>query len=146
MTSNSQGKGPDGTRAEGADTGRSRTARTGGTGGGPSDIVEPATEAPLNERQERREARQSSTRLGMIWTATVVGLILLVLLIIFIAQNQDQVMLRYFGFEGQVALGLALFVASVAGGIVVAAAGAARIIQLRHRDRQHRPNAKVRRK
>jgi uncharacterized integral membrane protein len=76
----------------------------------------------------------------MIWTATVVALILLVLLIIFVAQNQDQVMLRYFGFEGQVALGLALFVAAVAGGLVVAAAGAARIIQLRYRDRRIRKN------
>jgi uncharacterized integral membrane protein len=76
----------------------------------------------------------------MIWTSVVVALLLLVLLIVFIAQNQDQVLLRYFGFEGQVALGLALFVASVAGGIFVAAAGAARIIQLRYRTRVSRKN------
>ncbi|GER21674.1 hypothetical protein NCCP1664_01710 [Zafaria cholistanensis] len=56
---------------------------------------------------------------------------LLVLLIVFIAQNQVTVPLRYFGLDGTVNLGLALLVAAVAGGFVVAAVGGARILQLR---------------
>ena len=135
MTSNPQGTGPDDIEAQG---GRSGNGASGGSGRGASDAVEPKSVEPGNDRLEPSVKRERSTRLGMIWTATVVGLILLVLLIIFIAQNQDQVLLRYFGFEGQVALGLALFIASVAGGIVVAASGAARIIQLRLRDRKTR--------
>lgn len=71
------------------------------------------------------------TRSGVMWTATVLALVLLVLLIIFIAQNTNAVPLQYFGLQGNVQLGLALFVAAVGGGIVVAIAGAARIIQLR---------------
>jgi uncharacterized integral membrane protein len=71
------------------------------------------------------------TRSGVMWTATVLALVLLVLLIIFIAQNTNTVPLQYFGLQGNVQLGLALFVAAVGGGIVVAIAGAARIIQLR---------------
>lgn len=71
------------------------------------------------------------TRSGVMWTATVLALVVLVLLIIFIAQNTHTVDLQYFGFKGAVQLGLALFVAAVGGGIVVAIAGAARIIQLR---------------
>lgn len=71
------------------------------------------------------------TRSGVMWTATVLALVLLVLLIIFIAQNTNTVDLQYFGLRGTVQLGLALFVAAVGGGIVVAIAGAARIIQLR---------------
>ena len=89
------------------------------------------------------EDKPRITRAGMIWTATVAGLILLVLLIIFIAQNQDQVTLRYFGFEGTVNLGLALFIAAVGGGLLTAMAGAARIIQLRavaHKDRKRKRN------
>ncbi|WP_249354273.1 lipopolysaccharide assembly protein LapA domain-containing protein [Glutamicibacter sp. V16R2B1] len=74
----------------------------------------------------------------MIWVATVVGLILLVLLIVFIAQNQDQVTLHYFGFTGQVNLGLALFIASVAGGLVTAVAAASRIVQLRAKSNKQR--------
>ncbi len=140
MTSNPQGTGPDGVEAEGGGAGRSGTGLPGESGRGASDAVEPGSGGPDSDRPKRTPAKRIGTRLGVIWTAVVIALILLVLLIIFIAQNQDQVLLRYFGFEGQVALGLALFIASVAGGIVVAAAGAARIIQLRYRDRKIRKN------
>jgi len=71
------------------------------------------------------------TKLGRIWTATVLGIIVLILLIVFIAQNQDQVTLRYFAYEGEVNLGLALFIAAIGGALVVAIAGVARVIQLR---------------
>ncbi len=68
--------------------------------------------------------------------------IILILLIIFILQNQDQVAVRYFGLEGFVPLGMALFIASVTGGVLVAVAGGARILQLRrnaHRARSPQP-------
>jgi len=76
-------------------------------------------------------APDHASRTAMAWGATILGLVLLVLLIIFIAQNQVQVPLRYFGFEGTVNLGLALLVAAVTGGFVVAAVGGARILKLR---------------
>ena len=78
------------------------------------------------------------TRAGVVWAAVVAALILLILLIIFIMQNQDDVAIRYLGLEGIVPLGMALFIASVTGGVLVAIAGAARILQLRanaHRSR-----------
>jgi uncharacterized integral membrane protein len=78
----------------------------------------------------------------MVWAAVVVGLVLLILLIIFIMQNQDQVAVRYLGMEGVVPLGMALFIASVTGAVLVAIAGAARILQLRagaHRTRVKKP-------
>jgi uncharacterized integral membrane protein len=108
---------------------------------GKKDIAgkeEPQRPEPVDRELEEKPR---ITRAGMIWTATVAGLILLVLLIIFIAQNQDQVTLRYFGLEGRVNLGLALFIAAVGGGLLTAIAGAARIIQLRavaHKDRKGR--------
>ena len=71
------------------------------------------------------------TRAGVVWAAVVAALVLLILLIIFILQNQDQVTVRYFGLEGLVPLGMALFIASVTGGVLVAVAGGARILQLR---------------
>ena len=80
------------------------------------------------------------TRTGVLWTATIGALVLLILLIIFIAQNQHTVPLHYFAFDGTVSLGLALFIAAVLGGVLVAIVGAARIIQLRLQARaeQHR--------
>ncbi|MFJ6161594.1 lipopolysaccharide assembly LapA domain-containing protein [Pseudarthrobacter sp. NPDC092184] len=71
------------------------------------------------------------TRAGVVWAAVVAALVLLILLIIFILQNQDQVAVRYFGLEGLVPLGMALFIASVTGGVLVAVAGGASILQLR---------------
>ncbi|MET1035314.1 MAG: lipopolysaccharide assembly protein LapA domain-containing protein [Arthrobacter sp.] len=82
------------------------------------------------------------TRTGMVWAATIAALVALVLLIIFIAQNQASVQLRYFQLEGTVNLGLALLVAAVAGGFLVASAGAARIIQLRTQAHRRRARNK----
>ena len=71
------------------------------------------------------------TRASMIWVAVATALVVLVLLIVFILQNQEAVQVKFFGLEGTVALGVALFIAAVAGGVLVAVAGAARILQLR---------------
>ncbi|HJX80375.1 LapA family protein [Glutamicibacter sp.] len=111
--------------------------------------VKPVT-APLEKPAKSQipppepESKLPATKLGRIWTASVLGLIVLVLLIIFIAQNQDQVTLRYFTYEGQVNLGLALFIAAVAGGLLIAAVGAARVIQLRATARKDRKAQKRR--
>ena len=83
------------------------------------------------------------TRAGVVWAAVVASLVLLILLIIFILQNQDQVAVRYFGLEGLVPLGMALFIASVTGGVLVAMAGGARILQLRRN--AHRARVQQRR-
>ena len=78
-----------------------------------------------------RSADRNVTRAGVIWAGVVAALVLLILLIIFILQNQDQVLVRFLGFEGSVPLGMALFIAAVTGGVLVAVAGGARILQLR---------------
>ena len=88
--------------------------------------VPPAT-APAPPAPEERHV----TRAGMVWAAVATALAVMVLLIAFILQNQDYVQVRFFGLEGAVSLGIALFIAAVGGGILVAVAGAARIIQLR---------------
>ena len=78
------------------------------------------------------------TRAGMVWVAVASALVVLILLIAFILQNQDYVQVKFFGLQGDVPLGIALFIAAVGGGVLVAIAGAARIIQLRiaaHRQR-----------
>lgn len=86
------------------------------------------------------------SRAGFVWTATVAGLVLLGVLIVFILQNQEQVSVQYFGLVGSVPLGIALCIAAVVGGLLVAVAGAIRIAQLRtaatrlrHRSSTRRP-------
>ena len=81
----------------------------------------------------------------MVWAAVASALVVLILLIAFILQNQDYVLVKFFGLEGSVPLGIALFIAAVGGGVLVAIAGAARIIQLRlaaHRQRVSRQAGK----
>ena len=94
----------------------------GATPGAPSAAPRPPLPA----------AEQRVTRAGVVWAAVVAALVLLILLIIFIMQNQEQVAIRYLGMEGSVPLGMALFIASVTGGVLVAISGGARILQLRY--------------
>lgn len=96
----------------------------------------PRTETPVPAQEPRQV-----TRAGMVWVAVACALVVLILLIAFILQNQEYVQVKFFGLEGSVPLGIALFIAAVGGGVLVAIAGAARIIQLRiaaHRARTGR--------
>ena len=114
----------------------------GGPGATPAEPrTDPVTAPPPQERPEPAAAgpeRSQVTRAGMVWAAVASALVVLILLIAFILQNQDSVLVKFFGLQGAVSLGMALFIAAVGGGVLVAIAGAARIIQLRlaaHRQR-----------
>ena len=134
MTAGQYSPGPDGQREPGT-TAAGPTSPGGtpenygnapsystGAAGAPASGTGPAP-APAAERKV--------TRTGVIWAAVVAALVLLILLIIFILQNQELVLVKFLGLEGAVPLGMALFIAAVTGGVLVAAAGGARILQLR---------------
>ncbi|WP_024819444.1 LapA family protein [Arthrobacter sp. 31Y] len=78
------------------------------------------------------------TRTAALWVAVAVGLVVLVVLIAFFVQNQDMITVRFFGLEGTLALGTTLFIAAVGGGVLVALAGGARILQLRLSDHRRK--------
>ena len=106
----------------------------------PAPIEEPARPGTPEAPAPAVEPRQV-TRAGMVWAAVACALVVLILLIAFILQNQEYVQVKFFGLQGSVPLGIALFIAAVGGGVLVAIAGAARIIQLRlaaHRQRVSR--------
>lgn len=94
--------------------------------------AEPAARPPAGAAPAR------VTRAAVIWSAVAVSLAVLVLLIIFFIQNQDMVAVKFLGWEGRLAQGVAFFIAAVGGGILVAIAGGARILQLRHSERRRR--------
>jgi lipopolysaccharide assembly protein A len=88
--------------------------------------------APLPEKEavgplpgERR------TRLSGAWTAIVIGLLALVVILVFILQNQQSVQIKFLVFEGNLPLAIALLFALILGAVIVVAFGAARILQLR---------------
>jgi len=89
----------------------------------PPTPQEDATTEPLpGERQ---------TRLSGAWTAIVVGLVALVVILVFILQNQQSVEVTFLFAHGHLPLAVALLFALILGAVIVFAFGAARILQLR---------------
>jgi putative membrane protein len=85
-----------------------------------------------------------STRISSMRTGLVVGVLALIVLVIFIIQNARVVQVSFLGLDLRLSLAVALLVAAIAGALLMAAAGTARITQLRRiirRDR-HRGSAK----
>ncbi|MGG5752927.1 lipopolysaccharide assembly protein LapA domain-containing protein [Zafaria sp. Z1313] len=109
-----------------------------------TQVIPPAERDPHGSGEDDDFDAKTTTRTGMIWATTIIALVLLVLLIIFVAQNQTTAPLRFFAWEGTVSMGLTVVAASVAGGIVVAMAGAARLIALRAQRRKRRKALKQR--
>lgn len=92
-----------------------------------------------SDSAETRSGRPPQmTRASAVWVAVAAALLLLVLLIVFILQNPTKVDVQFLGLQGTLSLGMALLIAAVAGGVVVAIAGVARVTQLRMNARRTR--------
>ena len=71
------------------------------------------------------------TRAAALWSALIVGFLILILLLVFIMQNTDSTTIHIFVWEWNLPVGVAILLAAVCGGLLTVAAGTARIIQLR---------------
>jgi putative membrane protein len=85
---------------------------------------------PPNETGEPLPGERR-TRLSGAWTAIVIGLVALVIILVFILQNGQKVEVTFLMFKGQLPLAVALLFALILGAVIVFAFGAARILQLR---------------
>ena len=88
----------------------------------PSQTQGPGTSDPLR-----------GSRTSGLWIAVAASGLVLVLLIIFIAQNTDPVDVSFLGWEGETPLAVAILIATVAGLFLATIAGTLRILQLRRR-------------
>ncbi|MFC9553945.1 lipopolysaccharide assembly LapA domain-containing protein [Rhodococcus sp. NPDC056960] len=108
-------------------------------GGVPPD---PPTSDPVESTSPHPDVARGKgikgTRTGATWTALVVGILLLVLLLVFILQNLDTITLELFGWDFSLPLGVALLFAAVAGAVIMALAGGVRILQIRHAAKRQR--------
>ncbi|AGL14976.1 hypothetical protein L083_1466 [Actinoplanes sp. N902-109] len=95
--------------------------------------LEPAGEAPAP-----RAGRTPPTRTGAVWFGVWAGVAVLILTIIFVAQNTGRVRIGFLWMDGRIPLALALLIAGVAGAVIAMAAASARIIQLRRLLRRER--------
>jgi lipopolysaccharide assembly protein A len=73
-------------------------------------------------------------------TGLIAGAVALIVVMIFIIQNIHAVSISFLGADLHLSLAVALILAAIAGALAMAAAGTARITQLRRimrRDRRH---------
>ena len=81
-------------------------------------------------------ARRQPTRIASIRIELLAGIVALTLLVIFIAQNAHAGHVTFLGAHASVSLAVVLLVVAIAGALVIAAAGTARITQLRRTSRR----------
>ncbi|WP_179778023.1 lipopolysaccharide assembly protein LapA domain-containing protein [Amycolatopsis endophytica] len=79
------------------------------------------------------------TRISGTWVAVIIAVLVLVVLLIFILQNPTRTELTFLGATGTLPVGVAMLLAAIAGALLIALIGSARILQLRHAaHRRHR--------
>ena len=88
---------------------------------------------PIREADPLRGSRTSG-----LYAATIGLGVVLVLLIIFIAQNTRKTTVSFLGWNGEVPVAVGLLIAAVAGLFLAGVAGMLRILQLRRRVRRDR--------
>ncbi len=84
--------------------------------------------------RDRRHAAGTEamhTRASAGWTALVVAVVVLILLVIFIAENTQQSTVNFIGVHGHASTAVVILIAAIVGAAIVLIVGAARILQLR---------------
>lgn len=71
------------------------------------------------------------TRAAALWSAVIIGLLILIVLLIFIAQNTESAQFAFLGWSWSLPLGVAILGAAVCGGLLTVAVGTVRLFQLR---------------
>jgi putative membrane protein len=95
-----------------------------------------APSAPSAPRAPAR--RRMQTKISSMRVALIAGTAVLIVVLIFIIQNAHAVSISFLGAHLQLSLAVALLLAAIAGALVMAAAGTARITQLRRIMRRSR--------
>ena len=99
--------------------------------------IEPATEetAPVQPTSVEPTPAQPTKVKGSIaastWIALIIGFLLLILLIVFILQNQQSVELNIFAWSGAFPAGVAFLLFAIGGALFMALIGGWRMLELR---------------
>ncbi len=98
----------------------------------PGEPLPPVTAEPEVRSRPTPQAQEVTfTRAGALWTSLILGFLILIVLLTFIAQNTASTAFSFIHWHWNLPLGVAILLAAVAGGLITALAGAARIVQLR---------------
>ena len=103
---------------------------------GTSPQLPPPAQSPKSGRMH--------TRISGMWTSLIAGFVALIIVMIFIIQNAHAVNISFLGAHLSLPLAVALLLAAIAGALIMAAAGTARITQLRQVMRRDRRKPRAR--
>jgi uncharacterized integral membrane protein len=107
----------------------------------PSVAERPGEPVAGEDAAAAKRARRASlglTRTSAAWLGVWAGVLAVIVLIIFVAQNTYSVEISFLWLHGRISLALALLIAGVAGAAVAMAIAAGRILQLRRVIRRSR--------
>lgn len=94
--------------------------------------AKPAKQSKASDTEVKNpESAVKFTRTAALWTALVIGFLVLILLLVFIIQNGNEVPIHLFTWEWKVQLGVAILLAAVAGGLLAFSVAGIRLLQLR---------------
>ena len=103
----------------------------------PTHAEPPAPKAPKSDsapvkKPTTPESAVKFTRTAALWTALILGFLILILLLVFVIQNDSPVDIVLLGWKlHQVQLGVTILLAAIAGGLLTFAVATTRILQLR---------------
>ncbi|MGZ6833677.1 MAG: LapA family protein [Mycobacteriaceae bacterium] len=106
------------------------------TANGASAVAPEVREVPGSA--ETRKGPLGVTRTASAWIGLVVGALILILLLVFVLQNNENTKLSILVWDFTLPLGVSMLFAAIAGALIMALAGGARILQLRKAYKNHR--------
>lgn len=98
----------------------------------PGDPLPPMAPEPPPARPPEHDASEVKfTRAAALWSSLILGFLILIVLLIFIAQNTASTPFTFLTWHWNLQLGVAILLAAVCGGLITALVSAARMFQLR---------------
>ncbi|SFP50232.1 Uncharacterized integral membrane protein [Amycolatopsis arida] len=113
-----------------------------GAGGEPAapEPGEPPRTPDTTDDSAAAPAQRS--RISGAWVAVIVAMVVLIVLLVFILQNLNPATVHFLGLSGSLPLAVAMLFSAIAGGLLVALIGGARIMQLRKETKAARRQAR----
>lgn len=106
------------------------------------NLPEPAAKSPAEPEPTPTPAPTSGSRkvkkttAGSMWVGLVISAILLIVLLVFILQNQQQTALNLFGWTWNFPVGVGMLFAAILGALITALIGGWRMLDLRRQIRK----------
>lgn len=91
----------------------------------------PGDGPPAGDSVKQALADVQHTRTKSAWVGIITGAVVLILLLVFILQNLDKQQIQLFFWEVNLPQGVSLLIAAIAGALITAVVGGARMFQVR---------------